>query len=118
MTFIEKPWGFEELIEKNDSYVVKKLGMNKGCRCSLQYHKYKVETFYVLSGKLKLTLGDLDEEGNATNLTEQEVGPGFTITLPAYKVHRMEGLEDSEYLEASTTELDDVVRLADDYKRV
>ena len=32
-------------------------------------------------------------------------------------VHRMEGEEDSVYLEASTPEIDDVIRLVDDYNR-
>jgi hypothetical protein len=30
----------------------------------------------------------------------------------------MEGVEDSTYLEASTPEMDDVVRIEDDYKRI
>ena len=30
----------------------------------------------------------------------------------------MEGIEDSVYLEASTPEMDDVVRISDDYDRV
>ena len=32
-------------------------------------------------------------------------------------IHRMEGLEESVYLEASTPDLDDVVRISDDYNR-
>jgi quercetin dioxygenase-like cupin family protein len=32
-------------------------------------------------------------------------------------VHRVEGLEESEFVEVSTPELDDVVRLADDFGR-
>ena len=33
---IEKPWGKEEVIEINDRYMVKKLTMFKGKKCSLQ----------------------------------------------------------------------------------
>ena len=43
---------------------------------------------------------------------------GETITIQPGTVHRMEAVEDSVYLEASTPEMDDVVRLSDDYKRV
>ena len=53
---INKPWGYEELIEFNKKYMFKKLFMKKGHRCSLQFHNKKKETVYVLSGKLKLIL--------------------------------------------------------------
>ena len=53
---INKPWGYELLLEKNKVYVLKKLFMKKGHRCSLQYHNKKIETVYVLSGKILLTL--------------------------------------------------------------
>ena len=36
MQVIEKPWGREEVIEINDKYMMKKLTMWKGHRCSLQ----------------------------------------------------------------------------------
>ena len=42
---------------------------------------------------------------------------GDKITITPYTIHRMEGIEDSEYLECSTPELWDVVRLQDKYKR-
>ena len=109
---IEKPWGREELIEVNDRYVVKRLTMNKGCRCSLQYHERKTETIYVLSGKLKITLGATPEA-----LQERVYLPHETVTISPFEIHRMEGMEDSVYLEASTPELADVVRLKDDYQR-
>ena len=109
---VEKPWGGEELIEYNDSYVVKKLFMKKDECCSLQYHELKRETVYVLSGKLRLYIGnDID------NLEEKIMLPGEHITIEPYTIHRMEGVEDSYYLESSTNELWDVVRLNDKYNR-
>lgn len=112
MKFIEKPWGGEELIEVNDRYMVKKLTMHKGHRCSLQYHKVKRETIYVLGGRLRILSGPSQEA-----LGEKIYGPGETVTLAPGVVHRMEAVEDSLYLEASTPELNDVVRLGDDYQR-
>lgn len=56
---IPKPWGQEEVIEINDKYMVKKLTMHAGHRCSLQYHNHKRETIYVLSGRLKIIYGRL-----------------------------------------------------------
>ena len=40
------------------------------------------------------------------------------ITLIPKIIHRMEAVEDSIYLEASSPELEDVVRLTDDYNRI
>ncbi len=112
MKTIIKPWGKEVLIEHNCRYVVKKLFMNKGHRCSLQYHKKKHETIYVLQGKLKIYSGvDIDK------LYEKIYLANETISLEPGIIHRMEAVEDSIYLEASTPELDDVVRISDDYAR-
>lgn len=113
MQIIKKPWGREEVIEINDKYMVKKLTMWKDHRCSLQMHNYKKETIYVLEGQLRIISGP-----NQKNLTEKIYIAGQTITIPPGVVHRMEGVEDSVYLEASTPEMDDVVRLVDDYNRV
>ena len=112
MQIIEKPWGKEEVIEINDKYMMKKLTMLKGHRCSLQLHNHKKETIYVLSGQLKIISGP-DQD----NLTGKIYSEGESITISPGVVHRMEGVEDSIYLEASTPEIDDVVRLVDDYER-
>ena len=112
MQVIEKPWGKEEVIEINDKYMMKKLTMWKGHRCSLQFHNHKKETIYVLSGQLKIISGP-----DQNNLTGKIYTVGDSITISPGTVHRMEGVEDSVYLEASTPEMDDVVRLVDDYDR-
>ncbi len=109
---IEKPWGREEIVEINDKYMVKKLTMWSGHRCSLQYHNNKRETIYVLSGVLKIIQGTSQDA-----LEEKLYLAGDTITIPPGLIHRMEALEDAVYLEASTPEVDDVVRLVDDYLR-
>ena len=112
MKKIKKPWGQEEIVEVNNKYMVKKLTMLAGHRCSLQYHKLKKETIYVLSGKLKIIQGESVE-----NLIEKTYIKGEFITIPPGRIHRMEGIEDSVYLEASTPEMEDVIRLIDDYER-
>ena len=112
MKVIEKPWGKEEVVEINERYMMKKLTMWKGHRCSLQYHKVKQETIYVLSGQLRIIFGK-DE----AKLDSKVFEAGEYITLEPGIVHRMEAAEDAVYLEASTPEMDDVVRLSDDYQR-
>jgi mannose-6-phosphate isomerase len=112
MKIINKPWGKEEIVEINNIYMVKKLTMWKGHRCSLQYHNKKKETIYILTGKLRIYIGTSQKD-----LSSKIYGPNEFVTLPSGTIHRMEGVEDCEYLEASTPEMDDVVRLSDDYNR-
>jgi mannose-6-phosphate isomerase len=109
---VSKPWGQEEIIEVNGSYVVKRLTMQAGQRCSLQYHERKRETIYVVSGLLKITTGT-----ELKLMTQKIYSANSFITIEPKTIHRMEGIEETVYLEASTTELDDVVRLEDDYQR-
>jgi mannose-6-phosphate isomerase-like protein (cupin superfamily) len=109
---IEKPWGKEEILELNDNYMLKRLTMNKNCRCSLQYHNKKCETIYVISGQLKILIGE-----NKDNLKAEIYKPGDVVTIPALKLHRMEAVTESVYLEASTPDTDDTVRIQDDYNR-
>jgi quercetin dioxygenase-like cupin family protein len=112
MQFIQKPWGSELVIEINDRYMVKKLTMWKGHRCSVQFHHVKRETIYVLSGQLRIYTGAQQEQ-----LDSRVYEAGESITIIPGVVHRMEAVEDSVYLEASTPEMDDVIRLVDDYQR-
>jgi len=110
---IDKPWGYEELIEHNSSYVVKKLFMKKGHNCSIQYHELKTETIVVLKGILNIYIGSTLE-----TLEKKEYTAGDTVTIYPYTVHRMEGVEDCLYLETSTNQLWDVIRLQDNYGRL
>ncbi len=112
MQIINKPWGKEEVLEINEKYMLKKLTMFAGKKCSLQYHNHKKETIYVLSGKLKIYTGK-----EISSLSSRIYSSGETITLNPGDIHRMEAVETSIYLEASTPEMEDVVRLVDDYKR-
>lgn len=107
MKTIDKPWGKEEILSIQDKYMFKRLHMTKGKRCSLQYHEHKVETVYILSGVLLIHI-----KGKIIVMN-----PGDFCTIMPGEIHRMEGKEDTIYLECSTPELDDVVRVEDDYGR-
>jgi quercetin dioxygenase-like cupin family protein len=43
--------------------------------------------------------------------------PGDVIENPPLRKHRLEALEDTRLIEVSTPQLDDVVRMEDDYNR-
>lgn len=109
---VDKPWGYELIWAETDDYVGKLLHVSAGESLSLQYHEEKRETLHVLSGEIELLIGE-DEDG----LREVTVGPGTSIDVTPGTIHRITVVEDADVLEASTTELDDVVRLEDDYGR-
>jgi mannose-6-phosphate isomerase len=109
---IEKPWGYEIWYAWTEQYVGKILHVRRGGRLSLQYHRKKDETSYVLRGRLLVTHGS-----TVDGLTVTEVGEGHVWRNRPGEVHTMEALEDADVLEVSTPELDDVVRLSDRYGR-
>ena len=111
---IPKPWGEEWLLADDERYAAKVLIVKKGYRLSLQYHERKHETQFVEAGRLKYTLGDVERPGDNREVI---VEAGAVIVLPPGSVHRLEALEDSRIFEVSTPELDDVVRIEDDYGR-
>jgi mannose-6-phosphate isomerase len=109
---IVKPWGFEVLWASTDRYAGKILHIDSGKRLSLQYHNRKDETLYLLNGRMRL---ELEDEGG--RIVQHEVRPGESFRVPAGRRHRIHALEECRVLEASTPELDDVVRLQDEYGR-
>ncbi len=109
---IDKPWGWEKLLEVNEHYVVKELFMKSGNCCSLQYHEKKHETFYVISGKMRFYVGE-----DVNNLKDFILEPGQNYVIDPYVIHRMEAVSDCIYIECSTNFLDDVIRLEDKYGR-
>ena len=111
VTRVEKPWGYELHWAKTDRYVGKVIHVNKGHALSLQYHKVKDETIFLWSGKI---LFEIEENGQ---LVAREMLPGEAVHVTPPTVHRMTAIEDSDIMEVSTPELDDVVRLKDLYGR-
>ena len=112
MTKVDKPWGHELIWAKTDRYVGKILHIKAGEALSLQYHRQKDETVMVLSGRMRFEHFAEGEEPRTTELGPREP---FHVT-PGLR-HRMIAIEDTDVLEVSTTELDDVVRLEDRYGR-
>ncbi len=112
MERVDKPWGYELIWARTDRYVGKVLHIGAGKRLSLQYHERKDETILVWKGELALEVGE-----HESRLERRVLGPGEAIHVTPGLRHRMEALTDCDVFEVSTPELDDVVRLADDYGR-
>jgi mannose-6-phosphate isomerase len=108
---VEKPWGYELVWARTDRYAAKILHVAAGHILSCQYHNHKDETMHVLRGELILRLG------TGSGLVERRLGPGESVHIPPKLVHQLEAVVDSDVLEASTPELDDLVRLSDRYGR-
>lgn len=107
-----KPWGFELWWAETDLYAGKVLHVEQGHRLSLQYHRRKDESCYLLSGRIRLVTGlSVDE------LETVELDPAACWRNRPGQIHTVEAIETSEILEVSTPHLDDVVRLLDDYGR-
>jgi len=109
---IPKPWGHELIWAHTDRYVGKILHIRAGEALSLQYHRVKDETIMVLAGKLRF---EHFAEGEAP--VTRELGPREPFHVTPGLRHRMIAIEDTDVLEVSTPELDDVVRLEDRYGR-
>jgi mannose-6-phosphate isomerase-like protein (cupin superfamily) len=109
---VEKPWGHELIWAHTDRYVGKTLVIRTGQRLSLQYHRRKDESILVVRGRLRLVLED-----DAGELRARELGPGEAARIPVGRRHRFEAVDDVELVEVSTPELDDVVRVEDDFGR-
>lgn len=112
MTKVDKPWGYELHWALTDRYVGKVLHVRAGHALSLQYHNRKDETILLWSGRILMEI----QEGDA--LVKREMAPGDRLHITPGTIHRMTGIEDSDIMEVSTPELDDVVRLEDRYGRV
>jgi mannose-6-phosphate isomerase-like protein (cupin superfamily) len=109
---VAKPWGHELIWAHTDRYVGKVLVIEAGKRLSLQRHLVKDESILVMSGRLRLYLED-----DAGTVQVEELGPGDHRRVPTGRIHRYEAIERTELMEVSTPELDDVVRLEDDFGR-
>ena len=108
----KKPWGFELLFAHTPKYAGKVILVRKGHRLSLQYHEKKDESMYIYEGKALLEI-----EGGDGCMTSKVVQSGQCIRVPPHTRHRLEAIEDTTFFEVSTPELEDVVRVDDDYGR-
>jgi mannose-6-phosphate isomerase-like protein (cupin superfamily) len=109
---VDKPWGYELRFGVTDRYLGKLIHVNRGHALSLQYHVQKDETIYLVSGLLDLVL-----ENDRGELETHRLTPGMSAHIRPGRRHRFVGVDDAELFEASSAEIDDVVRLEDRYGR-
>lgn len=112
VVIVEKPWGHERIWAHTDRYVGKILHIKAGHALSVQYHNRKDETISLLSGTMIFRVADA-----AGDLQDVPLSAGQAYRVTPGTVHQMEAVTDCDVLEASTPDLDDVVRLSDRYGR-
>ena len=110
---VEKPWGHELIWALTELYCGKLLVVKAGHELSLQVHREKDESWYVLEGRAELELAAAGEKATSREV----VTPGAAFHITPGTVHRIRALEDTTVLEVSTPHLHDVVRLEDSYGR-
>src|SRR4029077_16163787 len=88
------------------------LHVRGGEALSLQYHRVKDETIMVLAGRMRLEFF-----ADGASPSSRGLGPRGPFHVSPGLPHRMIAIEDTDVLEVSTPELEDVVRLEDRYGR-
>jgi mannose-6-phosphate isomerase len=111
---VEKPWGHELIWAHTDRYVGKVLHIRAGHALSVQYHDRKDETVHLLRGEI---IYRVQRAGDTQEMEEVRLRAGDSYRLAPGTIHQMEAVTDCDVLEASTPDLDDVVRLSDRYGR-
>jgi quercetin dioxygenase-like cupin family protein len=133
---VKKPWGYEKWIadgNPNFSYALKEIFFKAPYKTSIQFHKYKEETNYVQNGKGKFfySKDPINVESFKKNeysneslqkiineLEQTDLIPGVVIHIKPGCVHRVEAIEDLTIIETSSTHLDDVFRINDEWGRI
>ncbi|KKN33696.1 hypothetical protein LCGC14_0801020 [marine sediment metagenome] len=108
---IDKPWGFELVLDDGEDYTFKVIRVKPGCRLSLQTHERKRETLLVLEGIMRLEVGP----------AVHRLVPFMHRTILAGEVHRIGCMGDDVlvFAEAATGgRMWDVTRHEDDYGRL
>jgi mannose-6-phosphate isomerase len=108
---VQKDWGEEVTYGISQAVALKRLDLRPGKSLSRQVHLLKDEIYAVLQGSGLLELGDHGEIVHA-------LSAGDAIHLPPGVTHRLiAGHEGVVIIEASTPEINDIVRVEDAYNR-
>lgn len=110
---VEKPWGYELIWARTPIYGGKIIHINASHQVSFQYHVNKDETICMYSGLAKLLVED-----DFGNMIIIELKPGQSYRIVPNRKHRLQAIEDSDILEATSAHYDDIVRIQDDYNRI
>jgi mannose-6-phosphate isomerase len=106
----KRNWGREILIAHTDAYIGKVLLMKAGTAGGLQYHREKIETFFLDEGQ-----AFVDYDAGDGQLTTISMSPGMIVHVPAGAPHRVRAITDVKIFEVSTPVFNDRVRVEAEY---
>jgi len=112
MKTVYKPWGKEEWLELNEFYCYKRIYINSGYKTSFQYHNTKIETNYIIAGTAEVWL-----ENDIGVIVKSIMSAGDFFTVMPLKKHRVIAMSDIILQEVSTPQVDDVIRINDEFLR-
>ena len=109
---INKPWGYYEVLDSQEGFLIKKIFVKTKEKLSLQSHKHRSEHWVVVRGSAKVTIDD-----NIYNLEMNE-----SIYIPLGSKHRLENRGEKDLI---ITEIqigdyldeEDIIRYEDIYGR-
>lgn len=112
MEIVKRPWGTYEILFQARSYLAKRLIINPKASISLQWHKYRSETWVVCSGN-----GIAIVENKKKHISRHE-----NIHVPRKAIHRLINrgkvpLVVIEIQNGSRLSEEDIIRLQDQYGR-
>jgi mannose-1-phosphate guanylyltransferase len=107
-----RPWGLFSIIDQGSNYKIKKIILEPKSEISLQYHNFRSEYWFVLTGSPIIILGD----------HETKLKPGETIKIEKKQTHQLINksnnvVEIIEIQYGKYLEEDDIRRLKDRYAR-
>ncbi len=132
---VKKPWGYEKWIADgapNFKYALKEIFFKSGFKSSIQFHEFKEETSYVQEGTgilyyfpdkinfekyKKNGYSNEDIQNILNNFHHEELKPGMVYHIKPGIIHRVEAKTDLTLIESSTIELEDVIRINDEWGR-
>ena len=105
-----RPWGFFTVLWEERRVKTKRIGVAPGGALSLQYHRYRRETWTILSGEGSVRVGDETFPAK----------PGDRFEIPPLVPHRASSESGMTFFELQSGEYlgeDDIVRIEDKYDR-
>ena len=119
---VNKPWGHELWLNgEHPAFNLKEVFIKAGTQTSLQYHHFKEETNFLLTGDTTLvykrTANVPNDDVTPDDLAEAPVPAGTALHIVPPTLHRLRAQTDIYLYEVATPFLDDVVRVSDDAGR-
>jgi len=119
---VSKPWGKEYWLKGEGGYFsFKYILLNAGYQTSLQYHVKKEETNFIYKGIAQFYYKKNEKVNNEDvtykDIESTEISSCSFIHVKPPAIHRLKAIQTLHLFEASTPDLDDVIRIEDDNKR-